>query len=97
MIYISGDTHGDLERFRGPKLRRLKKHDTLIVCGDFGFVWDGSEREKKDLAWLSRRKYTIAFVEGAHESYTLLSRCEVVDFCGGKARRVAKNVYQLIR
>lgn len=97
MIYISGDTHGDLERFRGAKLRKLKKHDTLIVCGDFGFVWDGSEREKRDLAWLSRRKYTIAFVEGAHESYTLLNNCEVVDFCGGKARQVAKNVYQLIR
>ena len=97
MIYITSDTHGDPDRFRLPKLRKLKKHDTLIVCGDFGFVWDGSEREKKNLAWLSRRRYTIAFIEGAHENYTLLNQYEIVDFCGGKARKIADRIYQLIR
>ena len=47
MVYITGDTHGDYSRFTSSAARRLKKGDTLIVCGDFGFVWDGSEKEKK--------------------------------------------------
>lgn len=36
MIYITGDIHGDFSRFKSPLLRKLKKNDALIVCGDFG-------------------------------------------------------------
>ena len=39
MIYITGDIHGDFSRFKSPLLRKLKKNDALIVCGDFGFIW----------------------------------------------------------
>ena len=45
MIYVTGDTHGDLSRFETGGARRLKKNDTVIVCGDFGFLWDGSPKE----------------------------------------------------
>ena len=47
MIYITGDTHGDFSRFKDPMLRKLKKQDALIICGDFGFIWDGSKKEEK--------------------------------------------------
>ena len=46
MVYITGDTHGDLSRFETAAAKKLKKGDTLIVLGDFGFVWDGSAAEK---------------------------------------------------
>ena len=36
MIYITGDTHGDLSHFKDPKLKRLGEKDIVIVCGDFG-------------------------------------------------------------
>lgn len=94
MIYITGDTHGDLSRL---KTAKLKKGDTLIICGDFGFVWDGSKEELKHLDWLSKRKYQILFVEGAHENFEMLSQYPQMDFCGGRARQIAGNIYQLMR
>lgn len=45
MIYVTGDTHGDIERFKSSGIHKLKKGDSIIVCGDFGFVWDGSDRK----------------------------------------------------
>lgn len=94
MIYVTGDTHGDLAKFKKAK---LKKGDTLIICGDFGFVWDGSAQEKKNLVWLSKRKYHILFVEGAHENFKMLDEYPKEDFCGGKVRKIAENVFQLMR
>ena len=47
MVYITGDTHGDLSLFKNPKLKKLNDDDILIICGDFGFLWDGSEKEQK--------------------------------------------------
>ena len=49
MIYITGDLHGDLERFKEKNMKQLKPGDTLLVCGDFGFIWDGSKQEKAAL------------------------------------------------
>lgn len=49
MIYITGDIHGDFSRFKSPLLRKLKKNDALIVCGDFGFIWEGTQAERKIL------------------------------------------------
>ena len=64
MIYVTGDMHGDPLRPSDPALRRLKKGDTLLICGDFGFVWDGSPAEQKRLRAWSRRRYTVAFLDG---------------------------------
>ena len=50
MVYLTGDTHGDIQRFKQGKLRWLGKKDTVVVLGDFGFVWDGSAAEYRALA-----------------------------------------------
>ena len=97
MIYFTGDTHGEISRFKSSSAKKLKKGDTLIVCGDFGFVWNNSKEEMSNLKWLSKRKYKILFVEGAHENFEMLDQYPKVDFCGGKARQIADNIYQLIR
>ena len=65
MVYITGDTHGDFERLDS---LRLKKGDTLIICGDFGFIWDGSAREEKILKQLGKKKFNICFIDGTHEN-----------------------------
>lgn len=97
MIYITGDTHGDLRRFKEKPIRLLGQADTLIICGDFGFLWDGGRAEQRALRWLSRRKYRILFLEGTHDNLSLLTGYPTTDFAGGKARKIAPNIYHLMR
>ena len=33
MVYLTGDTHGDLDRFRHGRLRWLGKRDIVVVLG----------------------------------------------------------------
>ena len=47
MIYFTGDTHGELSRFKTAAAKKLKKGDYLLICGDFGFIWNGSSEEEK--------------------------------------------------
>lgn len=97
MIYITGDTHADLTRFKNPALRKLKKNDALIICGDFGFIWDGSPKEKKLLKKIGKLPYNVLFVEGSHENYDLLEEYEVTEWCGGKTRQISGRLRQLLR
>ena len=97
MIWVTGDKHGELSAMKLPGFHKIKKRDTLLVCGDFGFVWDGSKQELKKRKKLSKRRYTIAFVDGCNENFELLEAFDTVDFCGGKAKQIAKNIYWLLR
>ena len=74
MIYITGDTHGDISCFKNAKLNKLGEKDILIVCGDFGFICNPHDKnDKKNLEFLKKRKYTICFVDGAHENFDILN------------------------
>ena len=97
MIYITGDIHGDLSRFSDKKIKRLKKNDYLIICGDFGFIWDNSLTEQKTLKKLGKKKYNILFVEGCHENYELLYSYPQQDWNGGKVRQISGKLKQLMR
>ncbi|MCH5196363.1 MAG: metallophosphoesterase [Oscillospiraceae bacterium] len=97
MIYITGDTHGDFSRFKDPKLRKLGKNDALIICGDFGFIWDGSPNEAKLLKKIGKLRYNVLFVEGSHENYDLLEKYEVSEWNGGKTRLISGKLRQLMR
>lgn len=97
MIFVTGDTHGDIFRFKAPVLKKLKKNDTLIICGDFGFFWDGNKKEKKLVKKLMKLRYNVLFVEGSHDNYDLLNEYEVTDWCGGKVRHIGGKVRQLMR
>lgn len=97
MIYVTGDLHGDIKRFKSPAMKVLKKSDVLLVCGDFGFVWHMNSEEEKALKWIGKRKYQTLFVEGTHEDFRLLEQFPKVELYGGVARQLGKNVYQLLR
>jgi len=97
MVYITGDIHGDLSRLSPEKLRFMKLHDTLIVCGDFGFIWDDSKNEDKILRNLGKRKYNICFVDGTHENFSILNKFPAEEKFGGKARNITGNLYHLMR
>ena len=97
MVYITGDTHGDIERFLSSPARNLKKGDILIICGDFGFIWNNSKQEQKILKSLTKKKYNICFLDGTHENFDLLNDYEVSEWNGGKVHHIGGNVYHLMR
>ncbi|MDD4377832.1 MAG: metallophosphoesterase [Eubacteriales bacterium] len=97
MVYVTGDIHADIEAFKNRGLRKLKKGDSLIVCGDFGFIWDGSKKEEKILKKIGKKKYNVLFMEGTHDNITKIRQYPLQDYCGGKARNITGNLYYLER
>ncbi|SDA20840.1 hypothetical protein SAMN02910447_01864 [Ruminococcus sp. YE71] len=97
MIYVTGDTHGYYDEMLY-RLRDIKigEGDTLIICGDFGFVWDDVSSRIR-LKHLQDEKFTIAFVDGNHENFDLLGQYPVIDWNGGKAHQVGRNIFHMMR
>ncbi|WP_262398182.1 metallophosphoesterase [Zongyangia hominis] len=94
---MTGDLHGDLERLKSKSFKKLKKGDTLIVCGDFGFVWDGGKKEQKVLKWIGKRRYQVLFVDGTHENFDRLFDYEKYEFGGAEARHISGKLSYLQR
>lgn len=102
MILITGDTHGnhDLDKMtmrQFPKQKDLTSDDYLIICGDFGCVWEGGKSDNYWLKWHDDKNYTTLFVDGNHENHTLLNQYDVEMWNGGKVHRIRPNVYHLMR
>lgn len=100
MVYVTGDCHGDFRRFSTknfPEQKEMTRDDTVIVCGDFGCIWNGGSEEEWWLKWLSRKKFTICFVDGNHENMDRLAEFPIVDYHGGKAHKIKANVFHLMR
>lgn len=93
-IFVTGDTHGahpfssfDINgymfRFNThnfPEQKEMNKDDYVIICGDFGGVWetntesnDEPKSERHDLDWLNDKPFTTLFVPGNHENYDRLT------------------------
>ena len=89
MVYITGDTHGDLSLFKNPKLKKLNDDDILIICGDFGFLWDGSDKEKRLLKPFQRKNTPSALLT-VHMKILICST--LTDRTGLKAERHTKSV-----
>lgn len=101
-VYVTGDTHsymdvGKITPSRWQESNNLKEADTLIICGDFGFIWDNSFTDRWWLQWFLRRPYITCFIAGNHENHVLLDTFPVVDFHGGKARKINDHVYNLMQ
>ena len=97
MVYITGDMHGELERLYDKEFRKLKRGDVLIVCGDFGYIFDGSKTEKQVINFLAKRKFVTAFIEGTHDNLDTINRCRQTVWKGGKVHRIKGNLFHLMR
>lgn len=97
MIYVTGDLHGDIGRFKSKAMRKLRKNDYLLVCGDFGFLWDGSKKERRLLKWIGRRRYHVLFVEGTHDNLDLLDEYPVTEWNGGLVHEISGKLRHLCR
>ena len=79
MIYVTGDCHGNFERFKAkyfPEQARMTKQDIMICSGDFGGVWFGDSRDDETLDWLERLPFTLVFVCGNHDRILLCARLD---------------------
>lgn len=103
MIYITGDTHADFSRFEEEKFpiqSDMTKNDYVIICGDFGGVWNyivESIYEKHWLDWLNNKNFTTLFVDGNHENFERLYRYPVEEWHGGKVHKIRDSVIHLMR
>ena len=101
-IFITGDTHQslDINKLNSknfPLNSILTKDDILIICGDWGCIWDGSGEDKYWQNWYEKKNFTTFVVLGNHENYNLIQNYPIVQFCGGRARKVSDSVYLEIR
>ena len=104
MIFITGDTHAEFShRFNTenfPEQKEMTKDDYVIICGNFGGVWDigwESKNEKHWLDWFEERSYTLLFVDGNHENFDRLNGYPVKEWNGGKVHELRPHVLHLMR
>lgn len=97
MIYVTGDTHGDFTRLQERAVKRLKREDLLIICGDFGFVWDGSAAEQRLLQKIGKMRCTILFLDGTHDNLPLIQSYPQEAWSGGLVHRISGNLLHAVR
>ena len=103
MIYITGDCHQNFERFHAsifPEQEEMTKDDFVIICGDFGGVWNKDCEDKKEtmlMDELDRKSFTTLFVDGNHENFDRLYAYPVEEWHGGKAHKIRPSVIHLMR
>lgn len=103
MLYVTGDTHGDLDFQKildwTEATKPNKDKDYLIILGDFGYVWENKRDnyEKEKLDFISCLPFTTLFIDGNHENHSRLNAMRVVNFMGGKAHKVYDSIYHLMR
>lgn len=103
MIFVTGDCHQEYSKFNTsnfPEQKKLSKDDYVIICGDFGGVWDVDNENKSEkylLDWLEKKSFTTLFVDGNHENYDRLYAYPVEEWHGGKVHKIRPTVIHLMR
>lgn len=74
MIYLTGDTHGDVSRIEEfCKQYETDRDDILIILGDAGINYDGGRRDRAVKHFLKELPITLFCIHGNHEQrpYTI--------------------------
>lgn len=103
MIFVTGDTHGSgldmnkltLKSF--PEQKKLTKNDYVIICGDFGLVWDKSDRQAYYQEELNKKNFTTLWIDGNHENFDLINEYPVEEWNGGKVHKISHSIIHLMR
>lgn len=110
MVYVTGDTHGDIDisKISNASLKKqninIKEEDFLIILGDFGFPFLDTDREKSKtyqywIKWLKSRPYTVLWIDGNHDNFNFWRKQPITEWNGGKVQihPDASNVIHLMR
>lgn len=87
MVYITGDTHGafDIHKINPREFKaaeHLTKDDYVIICGDFGCIWDGGSSDRFWLNWLESLEWNTLFIDGNHENFDVLNSYPEIEWHG---------------
>lgn len=105
-VFITGDIHGsyDIWKLDSDSFKNgngLTKDDCLIICGDFGLIWNyqgQDEHEEYWLNWLEKKPWTTLFVDGNHECHPRLNNdYSVEEWHGGKIHKISDSIFHLMR
>lgn len=106
MIYVTGDTHGSFARVKDCiDIVRRKGGQYLIILGDFGLIWEVSDRgihkESRRNCILSKyaeaRGVQVLFIDGNHENFNRLLAFPKVDKFGAVVGQIEENIFHLQR
>ena len=103
MIYITGDTHSDFTRFSTDKFpiqKEMTKNDYVIICGDFGGVWNYLVESTYDKYWLNclnEKNFTTLCVDENHKNFTRLSNYPIEEWHEGKVHKIRDSILHLMR
>lgn len=118
MIYVTGDTHIpiDIHKLSAKEFsyqQGMTKDDFVIVCGDFGLIFNYRETgrsvpachddvcwTKEELFWydwLNEKPFTTLWVDRNHENYDRLKKYPVIEWHGGKVQKISDSIIHLMR
>lgn len=94
IFYAIGDLHGNakfllkaLEKIANETKNTVNLNVFIFFVGDFGFIFNGSEKEKnKKQVILNRYNFNYIVILGNHENYSLIYKLKVIN-------RYNANVY----
>lgn len=98
MIYLLADPHGDPD-FKGlhSYLDNAGEEDLLIILGDVGLRFEGTDKNRRFDAILMGAEKNIAFIDGNHENYGYIDSFPVEDWMGGRVHRLTPHLVHMIR
>ena len=98
MIFITGDTHGDIDYQRLLELKQyhLSYDDYLIICGDAGICWS-PDTLQYHLDLYNDIGCTIIFIDGNHENFVMLAQCPLVEYCGALMHQIDEHIFHVLR
>ena len=102
MIFITGDLHGslDIHKLSNSNFKtidNISRSDYLIICGDFGLIWDNSKEDKYWLKWLDEKPWTTLWIDGNHENFDMLKEYPEENWHGGRIQKITENIFHLCR
>lgn len=99
MFYVTGDVHGDPNDLI-KRTEHLSEDDTLIILGDFGFIWSNDITKNQYILKELREsiKCKVAFVDGNHENHPMIAKMETpAPYYGGTAGILPYDFVHLLR
>lgn len=88
MVFVTADTHGELDRLTGKGVKHIKKYDTVIVLGDFGFIWQNQKDTEKALKKLAKMPFNTLFIDGWYENFSALENYPDTVYKGAAAKEI---------
>lgn len=85
MVYLTGDTHGDFNRYIEFAVRvEPTEEDTMIVLGDAGLNYYGNDRDDARKDFVSAFAFTTFCIHGNHEMRPAdIQSYKTKEYCGG--------------